>query len=778
MLWVLLLATVIALNGWLRTGCLAPYLVEREPEYLLLLPSPLWLAVWFVASAAILAAMRRFVRRLTPILLLTLPPAAVALLATPLRRAAGPWLYLTVDLFWWLVAAVVALIALEWRPSLTIPSRSRWGFELTLVVILVASSLLASPRLRFQSVLVGDEPKYLRYLENWYRGQGMEVSTLGPIADLPPGAGSHVSANIARLGRALADEGRDLAGGAPPGRASSQGGWFVDGKRGGVYQVHNPGISFLLFPGYLIDRTVSSTQVWHPQFPTNLYGTGGIVLLLYVLWGLSIFRLLRGHAHVDAVSSIIAAVLFLSMPASAFAYQYYPEAAAGLVAALLVRYILAPASGRRWAAVGHGLLAGFPPWLHLRFAPLTVLIVVVFAQARLRDRPALVSFAGGLVAALAALAFYVYHVTGSPMPWALYALIPDADLFSAVRAWRDFPALWLDRTWGLVGHAPIYLFALPGIWLLWRKSRRSAIVVVFSILAIAVPAAGHGYTGAFTTPSRLIAAVLPLLALPIAEAVMVYRSSRMFTAAFALLCVISVQNGLTYNAHLIKSQASLHAATISGWMFPLLLPDLEVPNQFTRPALMLWLAIIVSLFALPMVTRGGRRASHSRPWTAVVTAIVMAFAALSAAAGAASGARNRPEYTMNAGDARDRLIHTALTAPSAFAWSSINGSVDVKNYFPNPEGTTTSVTVAPDKPVADVPIDLAIDVRRPGNRPGWGTAVVAFGDDSPPVWLTIEGSAQARHTYVRPGDYALAVEFQLWGLAARSEVQRIHVNPR
>ena len=30
--WVLLLATVIALNGWLRTGCLVPHLVEREPE--------------------------------------------------------------------------------------------------------------------------------------------------------------------------------------------------------------------------------------------------------------------------------------------------------------------------------------------------------------------------------------------------------------------------------------------------------------------------------------------------------------------------------------------------------------------------------------------------------------------------------------------------------------------------------------------------------------------------------------------------------------------------
>src|SRR4029453_15112462 len=154
MAWVLLLATVIALNGWLRTGCLVPYLVEREPEYLLLLPSPLWLTVWFIAAAAILIVVRRAVRQLMPILLLTLPLVALALLASPLRRAAGPWLYFGFDLFWWLVAAVVALIVVERRPSLSIPSRSRWRFELALAIVLLASSLLVSPRLRFQSVLV------------------------------------------------------------------------------------------------------------------------------------------------------------------------------------------------------------------------------------------------------------------------------------------------------------------------------------------------------------------------------------------------------------------------------------------------------------------------------------------------------------------------------------------------------------------------------------------------------------------------------------------------
>jgi hypothetical protein len=666
------------------------------------------------------------------------------------------------------------------RPSFSIGSAPppRWAFDATLAIVLATSSLLASPRQRFQSVLVGDEPKYLRYLENWYRGHGMDVSQLGPIADLPPGEGSHVTGNLARLGRALADEGHDLTAGAPPGRASSQGGWFVDGKRGGVYQVHNPGISFLLFPGYLIDRAASATQLWHPQFPTNLYGTGAIVLLLYLLWGLSIFNLLRSHTQHAAASWIIAAMLFLSVPVTAFAYQYYPEVAAGLIVALLVRYAVLSTDGRRLAAVSHGLLAGFLPWLHLRFAPLTLLAVVGFALTRRRDRRALASFGAGLVLPLAALAFYDYHVTGSLMPWALYALVPDAELFSAARAWRDFPAIWLDRTWGLVGHAPIYLFALPGLGLLWKKSPRIASVVVLSVLAIALPAAGHGYTGAFTTPSRLIAAVLPLLALPIAESVLAYASSRAFVAAFALLGVISVQNGFTYNVHLIKSEASLHAATIGGWLFPLLLPDLQAPSRFTQPALLIWLAILVGLLTFPTVRRAHASRSRARSWTGVVSTVVVAFAVLSAAIGGVAGARGRPEYTMNAGDARDRLIHVALTAKPAYAWSSANGAVDLRTYFPNPQGTSATLTVTPTNAGAGVPIDLAVDVRRPGNRPGWGTAFVAFGDGSPPVRLAIEGSAHARHTYAQAGDYEITVDVQLWGLPPRSNAQRIHVSPR
>jgi hypothetical protein len=193
--------------------------------------------------------------------------------------------------------------------------------------------------------------------------------------------------------------------------------------------------------------------------------------------------------------------------------------------------------------------------------------------------------------------------------------------------------------------------------------------------------------------------------------------------------------------------------------------------------LLIWLAFVFGLLAFPMVTRAGASTSRSRSWTAVVAAIVMAFAAVSSVVGAVTGARGRTEYTMNAGDARDRVIHFELTGHPVIQWSSTKGPVDLKTYFPNPDGTTATFTVRPESPVAGTAIEVVVDVSRPGNRPGWGTARVDCGDGSPPIFLAIEGGARTRHTYGQPGDYQVRVDFQLWGLDPRTNVQRVHVSP-
>ena len=110
-LWLPLIALLVGVNGWLLTACLVPYLGAEEPEYLLLLRPFSNLAGWCFGSLALLSLVHavcarhvvgitawrqalewRGARYLSPLLLLFVPLASVAILATPMRRYAAPWL--------------------------------------------------------------------------------------------------------------------------------------------------------------------------------------------------------------------------------------------------------------------------------------------------------------------------------------------------------------------------------------------------------------------------------------------------------------------------------------------------------------------------------------------------------------------------------------------------------------------------------------------------------------------------------------------------------------
>ncbi|RPJ77804.1 MAG: hypothetical protein EHM13_15485, partial [Acidobacteria bacterium] len=454
--WLAALAIVCGANFWLAGAWLG---LVRPPEapVFVFAARPLWqlAACWAVlAPAALVAARTRAIPVVLArqmVILLAMPLLALALAASPLREHAAPFIYVFLDLHRWVLAAAVLLLASGLAtPAGTVltrlrrfverriagwPGDSGW-LDAALVIVLVGSSLATSPVLRFQSSLNGDEPKYVRYLENWYQGRGMNVSGLEPVARLQPGRPALMD-NLRRLRTAtglvagdLWQDGRRLVGLSftpPPSEAAGTGQWFVEGKRGGTYQVHSPGLSFLLFPGYVIDRTfLNWSSDFHPQFPSNLYCTATLLLLLYAAWGVALFRLLAAYTGRPGLSWGLACGIFLSLPATAFAYQYYPEAAGGLAIALLARFIWLREETRTTPVVAHGLLAGFLPWLHLRFGVVTIVSLAIFAIRNRHSVRALAAFVGAFLVPVAALGAYYYHVTGSFAPWALYALSTDA----------------------------------------------------------------------------------------------------------------------------------------------------------------------------------------------------------------------------------------------------------------------------------------------------------------------------------------------------------------
>src|SRR4029077_21123256 len=108
---------------------------------------------------------------------------------------------------------------------------------------------------------------------------------------------------VVQLGRILPGEIRSLASDAvtylhDPSHqfnvALHHDGGFLDGKAGGLYQVHNPGVSLLMLPAYLVDRTFVPIQPGSPaQWPSSLHAVNTLFLLIYAGWTILLFRFLQ-----------------------------------------------------------------------------------------------------------------------------------------------------------------------------------------------------------------------------------------------------------------------------------------------------------------------------------------------------------------------------------------------------------------------------------------------------------------------------------------------------
>jgi hypothetical protein len=138
----------------------------------------------------------------------------------------------------------------------------------------------------------------------------------------------------------------------------------------------------------------------------------------------------------------------------------------------------------------------------------------VVAAARLRGRP-LIAFA--CVAACAAAGFLAYQesVFGTVSPLAIYGGgVPPDNVASPLRA---ASGLLLDRSFGLLPHAPVFLLALAGLPALARRIRRDGLAVLLVAASVLLPILGwRMWWGGQCPPARFLVPIVPLLCLAIA----------------------------------------------------------------------------------------------------------------------------------------------------------------------------------------------------------------------------------------------------------------------
>ena len=636
-------APVITGPSGLEYLFLAPTLIE-----LLLLAAgavalTLALRAWAIGMAGPrgTAAAARAGRWTAPVGLLALSLAPLMVFVPGLRQAGSPFVYVGHDLRWWLLGLAALLLAREidalldgalrrharW-PARWTPAARLLAWDTVIVAIVATWAIATMPTMRFVGDPHGDEPKYLRYAENWYQGNGFDLRPKQRMSDMPLDMPSRLWRNVALGAGAVVEETgafvQDVKAfmRAPRSfrwnRAHGGDNWFLTGKRGGLYQVHTPGLSALIFPGYFIDRHLLDLKSGHQgEVPAGLVMTNLTMLLLYAVWAVAMFRLLRRLLASEAFAAALAVLAMITLPVTSFAFQMYPETAAGLALTGVLIFLLFPRHGAPLTrAVAFGLMCGFLPWAHIRFSLLSLAVVGYALLPRAGEWRQRRAFLAGYAVMVALMCAYAYRLTGSPLPNAMFSAEGTADPFDASLIAPYFTGYMVDRIWGILPHVPVYLLAFLGLGPLWRANRAHALLFVAMYLSLAIPSAAHSLNAAGATPGRHLVAVLPLAAWPLGLAVREWWGSRTFRAAFATLTLLSLQAAFIYNWWHTKDTGRMWDVSISGWKVNLLFAwthgDVWAASRGNFMLFLIGAAAIVALIVTGFVRRA-RVAQASRP---------------------------------------------------------------------------------------------------------------------------------------------------------------------
>lgn len=267
-------------------------------------------------------------------------------------------------------------------------------------------------------------------------------------------------------------------------------------RDGRPFPAHSPGLPALLAPLYA------------------LAGRKGCVaaLALAAAWlALIVRRLARQLGEPQDLAWIVA----VGPPVMLYAFHIYTEVPSAVALALGLA-LLTSESGPGWlGAAGAALSISALPWLHVKMIPAAGALGLV-ALVRLRGG-SLASFL--LVSGLMAAGFlgYYQHVFGTPTPLAVYGGLPRDAHGSPLRA---AVGLLLDRSFGLLPHAPVFLLALAGLPALVRGRWRRLAPHLLVAVAVLLPVLGwRMWWGGQCPPARLLVPLVPFLALAAAARV-------------------------------------------------------------------------------------------------------------------------------------------------------------------------------------------------------------------------------------------------------------------
>lgn len=448
--------------------------------------------------------------------LLTAILAGLAALAPILGINAEPWtLYGTFIL----LKLTLFLIVIANAP----PDALRWSSGRAALLMFVAYVFLVPASLDY--AMNGDEPYYLLLTDSIVRDFDLDLSN-----------------QYASPSRPFANAPEAPQDGDPTGPA------------GEVFSRHEPFLSVLLSPGYLVGGRAGAT----------------IILAIFgALLARSTLRMMEEEGISHQTRMILLPFFALGPPVLFYSTRIWTEVPAAFFFVESVRAVRHRRHGRLLIALLALCL------LQVRFVLVAALLIV-----RIVFRKTIPPWIRVIALAAPAVALAVlWSISGSPLQthqtWELMPRNPE-------RYMRGFLGLIFDGAAGFAFQAPIYVLGILGI-ARWRRLPESARLALFSSVAyLLLLVIRDEWHGGWSPPLRYVVFLTPFLLLSAASVVDRRKNSLILVLAGAWTLLLSIRGiGMPWTLFRIadgENFAGVHLSRLYSSDFSRLFPSLIRPN--------------------------------------------------------------------------------------------------------------------------------------------------------------------------------------------------------